>query len=116
MNKTFKILLVTFLFVFVIFTGKCFAVNIDMNLASNLADSNTNIANDNEIDNSIIENTVADNSTASDSTNSSSSSFNRLSSLPEAELGLTNILNILLITVGVVLILLAIAILIKLKH
>ena len=52
MNKTFKILLVTFLFVFLIFTGKCLAVNIDMNLASNLADNNSNIVDDNEIDNS----------------------------------------------------------------
>ena len=34
---------------------------------------------------------------------------------PESELGLTNILNILLIAVGVVLILLAIAIFIRLK-
>ena len=47
MNKTFKILLVTFLFVFLIFTGKCLAVNIDMNLASNLADNNSNIVMDN---------------------------------------------------------------------
>ena len=37
------------------------------------------------------------------------------SNLPEAELGLPNILNIILITVGVVLILLGIAILIRLK-
>ena len=111
MNKTFKILLVTFLFVFLIFTGKWLAVNKDMNLAANLADNNSNIADDNEIDNS-----TTDNSVASNTATSTSSNFNRLSSLPEAELGLTNILNILLITVGVVLILLAIAILIKLKH
>lgn len=39
-----------------------------------------------------------------------------LSSLPEAELGLTNILNILLIVIGILLILLGFAILIRLKH
>ena len=61
MNKTFKILLVTFLFVFLIFTGKCLAVNIDMNLASNLADNNSNIVDDNEIDNSTTNNSVASN-------------------------------------------------------
>lgn len=38
-----------------------------------------------------------------------------LSNLPEANLGLNNILNILLITVGILLILFAIAILIRLK-
>ena len=44
-----------------------------------------------------------------------SSPLNDLSSLPEASLGLTNILNILLIAVGILLILLAIAILIRLR-
>ncbi|MEF2620278.1 MAG: hypothetical protein ACLUF5_01705 [Clostridia bacterium] len=44
-----------------------------------------------------------------------SSPLNALSSLPEASLGLTNILNILLIAVGILLILLAIAILIRLR-
>ena len=37
-------------------------------------------------------------------------------SLPESQLGLTNILSIILISIGVVLILLGIAILIKLKQ
>ncbi len=36
--------------------------------------------------------------------------------LPESQLGLTNILNIILISVGIVLILLGIAIFIRLKH
>ena len=67
MNKTFKILLVTFLFVFLIFTGKCLAVNIHMNLASNLADNNSNIVDDNEIDNSTTDNSVASNTATSTS-------------------------------------------------
>ena len=39
-----------------------------------------------------------------------------LSNLPEANLGLNNILNVILISIGVLLILFAIAILIRLKH
>lgn len=39
-----------------------------------------------------------------------------LDSMPEADLGLTNILNIFLIVIGILLILLGIAILIRLKH
>lgn len=42
-------------------------------------------------------------------------SVTSLSNLPEANLGLNNILNILLISIGVLLILFAIAILIRLK-
>ena len=44
-----------------------------------------------------------------------STSVSNLSSLPESELGLTNILSILLIAVGLILILLGVAVLIRLK-
>ena len=43
------------------------------------------------------------------------SSYSTISTLPEANLGLNNILNVILIAVGVIIILLAIAILIRLK-
>ena len=43
-------------------------------------------------------------------------SIQRISSIPEANLGLNNILNIILIAIGILLILLAIAILIRLKQ
>lgn len=46
---------------------------------------------------------------------SGSSTISSLSSLPESDLGLTNILCIILIVIGVLLILLAIAIIIRLK-
>lgn len=49
------------------------------------------------------------------SATTSQSQVSPLSSLPEASLGLTNIVNILLIAVGVILIFLAIAILIKMR-
>lgn len=45
-----------------------------------------------------------------------SSTVSALSNLPEANLGLSNILSIILIVIGVLLIMLAIAILIRLKH
>lgn len=50
------------------------------------------------------------------SSNESTATTSVVSSLPEAQLGLTNILNILLIVIGILLILLAIAILIRLKN
>lgn len=109
MNKSFKIMLVTLLLVFLVFSGNCFAVNIDMNLASNLADGDTNVVNNN-----VSSNTSVTTSTTTD-VDTDSATFSNLSSLPESELGLTNVLNILLIAVGFVLILLAIAILIKIK-
>lgn len=43
------------------------------------------------------------------------SSVQRVSSIPEANLGLNNILNVILIAIGILLILFAIAILIRLK-
>lgn len=92
---------------------------------NNLLDDSSNILANNEVDNEINGSTQGSNTTTASSntvSEASSSSTNRnvsvadtLQSLPESELGLTNILNILLITVGVVLILLSVAIFIKLK-
>lgn len=153
MNKSLKILVISLISLFFIFATNCLAVNIDMNLTADLADSNTvttdsnNIAtqynttsnnsstgnSSNAISNETVvqnaSNTVFGGTSAGSSSNDGSlestagtSTTNRntgvadvLQSLPEAELGLTNVLNILLIAVGVVLILLAIAIFIRLK-
>lgn len=60
-------------------------------------------------------NTMA-NYNANSPTTFQSSTISSLSNLPEANLGLSNILSIILIVIGVLLILLAIAILIRLKH
>lgn len=68
-------------------------VNMDLNTANNTIDANT-ITN----------------------TNSNSVRVSGLDALPEAQLGLTNILCILLIVVGILLLLLGIAILIRLKN
>lgn len=135
-NKSLKIFLISMIFVFVVFTTKCMAVNIDMDLGSNLV--NQNVLSNSEVIDQIenVENTMSNSSSntssnsesagnvqasnqngenvdSSTKTNNNSSVF---STLPESELGLTNVLNILLIAVGFVLILLAIAIIIKLKN
>lgn len=122
MNKCLKTSLVILLFICIFITSKCFAVNIDMSLSSNLVDTDTNSAISNESstntnsENPILGTNATDNVLSENSTSeSTSATFSNVNSLPESELGLTNILNILLITVGVVLILLAIAILIRLK-
>ncbi len=142
MKKSLKILVLCLIYVFFIFVENCLAVNIDMNLSSNLVNSgnitdsesynSTGYSNDDNFniddldDNALANytsNEVSNNDSASSNSTSTTPSSNRgssiadaLQSLPESELGLTNILNILLIAVGVVLILLAIAIFIRLKH
>lgn len=133
-NKSLKIFLISMIFVFVVFATKCMAVNIDMDLGANLVDQNvlSNTEMVDQIEN--VENTMS-NSSSNTSSNSESagnvqasnqiggnvdsstkSNSSIFSVLPESELGLTNVLNILLIAVGFVLILLAIAIIIKLKN
>ena len=80
-----------------------------MNLVNNNSSNNT--------DDMADENTTNYESLAPQNTNAGNSAVvSTLSNLPEAQLGLTNILNIILIVIGVLLILLAIAIIIRLKH
>ena len=117
MNKTLKIILICIIILsFYFFANPALAV-IDMNLASNLTDNSTNTSNSLDEDTNTITNRSSLNTTSTNttSTNTTSATVSTLSSLPESELGLTNILNILLITVGVLLILLGIAIIIKLQ-
>lgn len=75
--------------------------------------------NDTNISNEIYStsyNNTASTDDESETENETISSYSTISSIPEANLGLNNILNIILITVGVLMILLGIAILIKLKN
>lgn len=135
-NKSLKIFLISMIFVFAVFTTKCMAVNIDMDLGSNLV--NQNVLSNSEVIDQIenVENTMSNSSSNTssnsesagnvqtsnqigenvDSTTKTNNNSSVFSTLPESELGLTNVLNILLIAVGFVLILLAIAIIIKLKN
>lgn len=64
------------------------------------------------------ENTIENNITPEEALSQAATvtSVTGLSNLPEANLGLNNILNVLLLAVGVLLILFAIAILIRLKN
>lgn len=87
MFKKIYIIIFILIFMFVSFSTFVYAGDINMNLQN----SNTSVESN------------------------TSSPLNALSSLPEASLGLNNILNILLIAVGILLILLAIAILIRLR-
>ena len=111
MSKTFKFIFNMILMVILVLmlSNKTFAA-IDMNLIAN-SESNTSVTN------STANELTYSNSASSSSTANSSTSVKTgtMSSLPESELGLTNILNILLITVVLLLILLSIAIIIKLK-
>lgn len=120
MNKFLKIALIFLLFAFTFFTGRAFATNIEFNLTQNSLD-NTNSDLSNTMSNDTNSNTSTNSNTLSGNAGETTSpsgtaTFSNINSLPESELGLTNILNILLITVGVVLILLSIAILIRLKN
>lgn len=81
------------------------ATDVNMNLTNT-----TNFNTSNTVDTNNYDTT-----TVPGSYSSSGSLVSSLNTLPEAELGLTNILSIILIVVGVLLILLAIAILIRLK-
>ena len=84
-----KIYIIIFILIFMFVSCSTFVYAGDINM--NLQNSNTSVESN------------------------TSSPLNALSSLPEASLGSTNILNILLIAVGILLILLAIAILIRLR-
>ena len=151
MKKSIKILFILLVLTFI--TGKCFAVNIEMNLNSvqtpstNQTDSTTNSsASNSAVQNQALTNIDAntptsdliglnttlsnsdENGTSTDTTTgnqeasttntvkNTSTNVSNLSSLPESDLGLTNILNIILIAIGFILILLAIAILIRLSN
>lgn len=141
MKKSLKILVLSFICLFAISSSCCLAVNIDMNLSDNVIDASSNTTSSvtsnstssysNSTNSSLNSNTLDDgydqfgdeeyssnmvyqNTSKTDATTGSNIA-DRLQALPESELGLTNILNILLIAVGVVLILLAIAIFIRLK-
>ena len=92
--------------------------SINENNIDELSTSNENVATDsNTASQSSADSVTNTNSSTSSNTKGSSkvTAVNTLSGLPEANLGLNNILSILLIAIGFLLILFAIAILIRLK-
>lgn len=119
MSKT--ILKISFILVILaLFVCSCVhATDVNMNLSNNTVNttSTNNNSNSTTTEQSSNARTAANNqsSDSSQATSYNSSASVNLNSLPEAELGLTNILNIILIVLGVLLILLGIAIIIRLK-
>lgn len=95
------------------------ATEVNMNLASNTSVNDTSMQNTATTgQSSTVDQQTTTDTLSPTGTNyaSSSSTVSTLNQLPEASLGLTNVVNIILIVIGVLLILLGIAILIRLKH
>lgn len=132
--KNVKFIVLSIIFVLFLGITSCYAVDLDLSdelendLLSNSSNSNNSDVsgnytntNNNSSSNTNLSNTSTGNSTNSIYTNTDSGSTNSTpsatvtNSIPESDLGLTNILNIFLIVIGVLLILLAVAILIRLK-
>lgn len=108
--KFFPILLIAFSSI-LSFYSVIYASNINMNLASenSVSENVTNTVNNSLVDENITDDLVDNVSQAEVTTPSS------VTATTEEGLGLSNVLSIILITVGVVLILLAVAIIIRLK-
>ncbi len=119
MSKLFRNITI-FMIIFMLFMPVFVqATDVNMNLASNTSVDNTSIQNTVSTEQPSTENQQTTTDMLSPTgTNyaSSSSTVSTLNQLPEAGLGLTNVVNIILIVIGVLLILLGIAILIRLKH
>ncbi|MFR2535209.1 MAG: hypothetical protein ACLS95_08340 [Clostridia bacterium] len=107
MSKLIKYVTIFLSAFFVLCTTSCYATNINMNLTDGNADD-TNITQSNSM------NTVTTNTNTTSNTETTTT-VGGVSSTKEEGLTMGHILNILLIVVGVVLILLGIAILIRLK-
>lgn len=109
----FMIILMLFIPVFVQ------ATEVNMNLTSNTSVDNTaTMQNTATADqpSTTDQQTTTDTLSPTGTNYESSSTVSTLNQLPEAGLGLTNVVNIILIVIGILLILLGIAILIRLKH
>lgn len=109
MKKLLKFFLI-FVCLFIFSLPSVYAVGIDMNLSN----SNNNITN-NSVDNNAINNNTINNNL---NDNNSTSNVPRVSTSQTSEefsLSVSDIIDIILIAVGIVLILLAIAILLKIR-
>lgn len=121
-KKIFRIVLILFV-LFYFCTSYVNATGINLNLPGTTTDNTVQNPTSNEQTNQVQnpDNTLTDDNTTYDITPPSSDGTDTLtpsgiSSASESGLGVTNIINILLITVGVIIIALAIAILIRLKN
>jgi len=117
-----KIMKISIFMIILMFSASVYATNMDMTSDDNeesldIVSSTNNIYtyyNETYDDNISNNNTTSTTADYTENTNRVSSSI--LDSLPEVrDLGLANVLNILLIVVGIIIILLALAILTRLK-
>lgn len=94
------------------------AMGVNMNLTGNTPTENTteNTTIDDDTNTMAEPEETPTTDRLSPTTTNNSASVSTLDQLPEAGLGLNNIINIILIVIGVLLILLGIAILIRLKQ
>ena len=111
MSKIFKILVILFTILLLLFNLTVLATDINMNLPS---EEDTNLVDENNSANDV---TSSDEDNIAHTTDDIGGSAvpSSVSSISQENMSFSNILNILIITVGVILILLAIAILIRLK-
>lgn len=115
----FFVLIIASIFMFVTNKPAFAAINLNINNSTSNSETSTENTNSenlqsqygNELDNV----STTSSSSSYDASSSSSAEVSNLSSIPESNLGLSNILSILLIAVGIILILLGIAVLIRLK-
>lgn len=140
-SKKIKFIIIGILLTIFVNFEFCYAVDLDLSTDNSLLDNLTLDTSDNTSNQTNASNTVSNDSNTSESnssesntstnqnTNSSYSNTSNSTSIPDAsnivttmqnnysedDLQLTNILNIFLIVIGILLILLAIAILIRLK-
>lgn len=112
MSKFLKISIL-FIVIMMLTSISVFATDINMNLQSNA--TNTNEAVSNEIANNATNN-IDNSANFVDDGIGGEAAPSGVSSIAQENMSFANILNILIITVGVILILLAIAILIRLKR
>lgn len=118
MSKVFKITIAIIIFLFS--ANMVLAADIDMNLTAEDTNSieDANLIDTNTLDTNSIDdtNTVANETPTSPNDNVGGTvAPSGVSSIAQENMSFSNILNILVITVGVILILLAIAILVRLK-
>lgn len=88
---------------------------LDENEVSNEVSEDENIDSEDTEENTVENETSKESTYVPPETSVPTSSYSTVASIPEANLTLNNILNVILIAVGVIIILLAIAILIRLK-
>lgn len=109
MKKLLKFFLI-FVCLFILSFSSVYAVGIDMNLSNSNNNLTNNLIDNNTIDNNEINNNLNDNNSTSDVPKMSTSQTSE-----DFSLSVSDIIDIILIAVGIVLIFLAIAILLKIR-